>query len=501
VNLNGFRGAAYAVLFDVETGRNRLYSDDHSIIVANFVHRKGDFSTMSKLLGIGAALTLLLAACGGGSTAPASSAAAPSAPAAKPAASAGASAAATGAGAKPAASAGAKPAASGAAAAAGNFDGTLLIGAPVSLTGVNNNEGKLTQQGYDLWAEVANSKGGISAGGKHYKVEMKYYDDQSKQDQSALITDKLITQDKVAFMLSPYGTPATFAASAISEKAKLPMVDSNGAAQNIFDRGFKYVFGVLSPGVKYLTGVEDAWLAQSPKPTKLAVVAANDAFSLEVAKAAADYAGQKGLQLVYNQSYPPDTKDLTSALNQIKSAGADVILGSGHLEDSLLLMKQIKSQGVNFKGIGLSVGPSTPEFSNALGKDAQYVFSGVQWVPEQKSTGPVIGSAQDYSDAFKKKFGVVPEYHSADGAAAGLALQLAIEKAGSLDKDKVRDALAGLSVDTFYGHIQFDSRGLNTDKPMVEIQLQGADNKQVSVWPQAAATGKILWPTPEWSSR
>jgi len=62
--------------------------------------------------------------------------------------------------------------------------------------------------------------------------------------------------------------------------------------------------------------------------------------------------------------------------------------------------------------------------------------------------------------------------------------------------DKVRDTLAALSVDAFFGHIQFDSRGLNVDKPMVEIQLQGADNKQVPVWPDTAATGKILWPLP-----
>jgi branched-chain amino acid transport system substrate-binding protein len=371
----------------------------------------------------------------------------------------------------------------------------------VSLTGVNNNEGKLTQQGYDLWADVANSKGGINVGGKHYKVEMKYYDDQSKQDQSALITDKLISQDKVAFLLSPYGTAGTFAASVISEKAKIPMLDSNGAANSIFDRNFKYIFGVLSPGVKYLTGVEDAWLAQDPKPTKLANVAANDAFSLEVAKAAADYAKSKGIEVVYDQNYPPDTKDLTSALNQIKASGADVLLGAGHLEDSLLLMKQVKSLGINFKGIGLSVGPSTPEFSNALGKDAQYVFSGVQWVPEQKSTGPVMGSAQDYTQAFQKKYGQVPEYHSADGAAAGLALQLAIEKAGTLDKDKVRDALQALSADTFYGHIQFDNRGFNVEKPMVEIQLQGADNKQVPVWPDVAAVGKVQWPMPAWDKR
>ncbi len=203
--------------------------------------------------------------------------------------------------------------------------------------------------------------------------------------------------------------------------------------------------------------------------------------------------------VVNNQSYPADTKDLSCTLNQVKATGADLLIGSGHLDDSLVMMKQVKSLGLNFKGIGLSVGPSTPEFSAALGKDGDYVFSGVQWVPEQKSTGAIIGSAQDYIQAFQKKYNIIPEYHSADGAAAGLALQLAIEKAGSLDREKVRDALASLDVDTFYGHLKFDSRGANADKPMVVIQLQDG-GKNINVWP-LPATGKILWPTPAWDKR
>ncbi|HEX6511596.1 MAG TPA: ABC transporter substrate-binding protein, partial [Chloroflexota bacterium] len=180
---------------------------------------------MRKLLSLGA-LTMLLAACGGGAaTTPAASAPPASAPpASKPAAASGA--ASTAASAKPAASGGAsaKPAASGAASAAatGNFDGTLLLGAPLSLTGSTSNEGKLTQQGYDLWADIVNGKGGVNAGGKHYKVEIKYYDDQSKQDQAALLAEKLVSQDKVQFMLGPYGTASTFAASAITEKDKVP---------------------------------------------------------------------------------------------------------------------------------------------------------------------------------------------------------------------------------------------------------------------------------------
>jgi branched-chain amino acid transport system substrate-binding protein len=453
---------------------------------------------MKRELGVLSGAILLLAGCGGAaapaSSAPAASAPAPaSASAAKPAASAPASVAAS---AKPAASA----AASASAAPAGNFDGTLLLGAPLSLTGSTSNEGKLTQEGYDIWADTVNAKGGVNVGGKHYQVQIKYYDDQSKQDQSALLTDRLISQDKVNFMLGPYGTPSTFSASAIAEKNKVPMVVTAGAAQSIFDRGFKYVFGIISPGVKYLTGVEDAWLAQTPKPTKLAVLSANDAFSLEVGKAAANYANEKGLQVVYNQSYPADTKDLSSALNQVKADGADVLLGSGHLDDSLVLMKQLVSLDLNMKGIGLSVGPSTPEFAQNLGKNADYVFSGVQWVPEEKTSDPIMGSSQDYAQAFQKKYGFIPEYHNAEATAGGVILQMAIEKAGTLDRDKVRDALAATNADIFFGHVQFDSRGSNSDKPMIDIQLQNG-GKLVPVWPQQNATGKILWPAPAWNAR
>jgi len=442
---------------------------------------------MKRTLTSVALCSLFLAACGGAGSATGSTAA----PAGSPAVGAS-----PGAGAKPGSASAAAPGSP----AAATFDGTLLIGAPMSLTGSTANEGKLTQQGYDLWVDMANAKGGINVGGKHYKAQIKYYDDQSKQDQSALLTDKLISQDKVAFMLGPYGTAPVFAASVISEKAKMPMVDVGGAAETIFNRNFKYIFGVLSPGTKYLTGVIDAWNSQNPKPEKLAILAANDAFSLEVAKAAHDYADSKGLQVVYDQNYPPDTKDLSSALNQVKAAGADVLLGSGHLDDSLVLMKQVKSLGLNFKGIGLSVGPSTPEFHNALAADSEYVFSGVQWVPEQKDTGPVIGSAQDYTNAFKQKYNILPEYHNAEATAGGLALQLAIEKAGSLDKDKVRDTLAALDQETFFGRIKFDSRGLNEDKPMIVIQLQKG-GALIPVYPDAAATGKILWPAPAWNQR
>ena len=127
----------------------------------------------------------------------------------------------------------------------------LKIGAPLAATGAEAREGALAKQGYDLWAETVNARGGLKVGAKSYRVEIIYYDDQSKPQISAELTDRLISQDHVSFLLGPYGSPATFADAAVAEKYRVPMVEANGAARKIFAQGYRYVFGVLSPADEY----------------------------------------------------------------------------------------------------------------------------------------------------------------------------------------------------------------------------------------------------------
>jgi len=117
----------------------------------------------------------------------------------------------------------------------------LKIGAPLAATGPEAREGALAKQGYDLWAETVNAHGGIRVGDKTYRVKIIYYDDQSKPQISAELTDKLISQDHVSFLLGPYGSPATFADAAIAERYGVPMVEANGAARKIFERGARAV--------------------------------------------------------------------------------------------------------------------------------------------------------------------------------------------------------------------------------------------------------------------
>src|SRR6266542_4299770 len=149
--------------------------------------------------------------------------------------------------------------------AATTFDGTLLFGAPISLTGSTAKEGSLTRDGYDLWRDTYNNAGGINVGGKHYKIETKYYDDASNAQQAATLAEKLIKEDKVNFLLGPYGTSPTLQVSTVAEKNKMPMIEGNGAAESIFSQGYKYTFGVLSPAQNYLRGVVDLSLSLDPK--------------------------------------------------------------------------------------------------------------------------------------------------------------------------------------------------------------------------------------------
>jgi branched-chain amino acid transport system substrate-binding protein len=430
----------------------------------------------------------VLAACGAPAGAPAPTTA-PAAPTSPPAAAA-----------KPTAAAAATPAATSAAATSGNFDGTLLFGAPISLTGSTAKEGKLTQDGYDLWRDTYNTAGGININGKHYKIETKYYDDTSNAQQSATLADKLINEDKVNFLLGPYGTAPTLQVSTVAEKNKMPMIEGNGAAESIFSQGYKYTFGVLSPAQNYLRGVVDLTLTLDPKPTTVAVLSADDPFSVEVADAAKTYAEQKGLQVVYYQKYPNASTDLRAPLTETKAKNPDLLLNSGHLQESVAIIQQSKELGFAPKGYGFSVGPGTPDFQTTLQNDANYVFGGVQWTPALKYTGDdLFKTPADYNNLYKQTFGYEPAYQSADATAVGVAFVKAIETAGSTEPAKVRDAIAKLNFMSFYGQIKFDERGINVDKPMSVEQWQ--NGHRVTVWPADVAETKALWPTPAWSSR
>jgi branched-chain amino acid transport system substrate-binding protein len=379
----------------------------------------------------------------------------------------------------------------------GGGTGTLTFGAPISLTGSTSHEGTDTLNGYNLWADTVNTKGGITVGGTTYQVKIVKYDDTSDPTRSKQLTQQLITSDKVNFLLGPYGTSATLTDETVAQQFRIPMVEGNGAATSIFNQDNPYIFGVLSPAPKYGQTMIDAATSLSTGPKTIAIINANDSFSTEVATAAKSYAPTKGLTVVATISYPNGATDLTSVLNQLKTADSghapDFVLGSGHEVEAEATLKQAHDLGVTPKLWGFTVGPALPDFITTMKDLANGVMSSSQWTPQVKYQGTDMwGTAQAFQQAYKAKNNVEPSYQAASAAACGVAYQAAIQAAGSIDPQKVRSALANLNIMSFYGPIVFNVAGSNTTKPMVTTQIQSGT--LFTVYPSNVANGSLTYP-------
>ena len=380
---------------------------------------------------------------------------------------------------------------------------TITFAAPVSQTGAfGQAEGLYTLQGYKFCVSRLNAKGGINYGGQSHQVTLVSQDDQSTAATSAQIVDSY--NDKgYKLILSPYGSAGTAAVAPVVERNSQVMVDSNGADTAIFTHGYKNTFAVLSPSSTYVTTIVDALSGLSPAPKTIAIIAASDGFSQHAAEQGVKEAQAKGLTVVPSPTaYTSSTKvganvtDVSPALIALKGTSIDVIIVSAHLNEAVAAVKQASELGVKPKlGFAATVAPPTPAFISALGAKSEGVLGSTQWVPEISASDSLFGNAKQFLTNFTNTFGWSADqypYQAADAAAACEALALAIEKAGSTDPSSVRTALASLKADTFYGHIEFDSTGMNTNKPMYVVQIQ--KSAFVTVYPSNLATKQATWP-------
>ena len=370
---------------------------------------------------------------------------------------------------------------------------TLTIGASMSLTGSLAREGQLTKEGYDLCIQKVNAAGGVTVDGKKVKLKVSYQDDTSKPDTAAQLVDQY--NDKgVKLILSSYGTPNAAAQAPVVERNGQVMVDTGGADDAIFHKGYKRTFAVLSPATQYAASIVQALndLAK-PKPKKVVFLSADDAFSKTVTGGGEAMAKKLGMTVLPAQYFPESSTDVSSSLNKVKAQKPDVIIGSVHLVEGVAIMKQSSELGVKPSGgFAETVAPPTPDFSKTLGKLAENVLSSSQWSPTVKGEDKYFGTGKDFGADIQKRYGHAADYHNAEAAAGCLALTEAVQNAGSADVDKVRDSLAKLDIPSAFGHLKFNSLGQNVYKPMSVIQVQ--DGKPVTVWPKDEAEAKLNWP-------
>ncbi len=376
-------------------------------------------------------------------------------------------------------------------AAAEEFVGTIRIGAALSETGKFSVEGRDSRQGYDTWVDwVNNEYGGIKLPDGAYQVEVVYYDDESDADTAANLVQRLIDEDDVDFMLGPYSSGLTTGASAISEGANVLMIEGNGTSDAMFERGFENLFLVATIASDYTKSGIEAFAAQG---AQTAVVAYEDtSFPTAVAEGAIRHLEANGIEVLAVETYPKDPTDLTPIISKFRDLDPDVFIGGGHYIDAVLFMNAAEDTGFDPDGMLITVGPSNPKLVEELGGSVDGIVGPTQWESTMAWEGEWFGTPADYAARYEALWGEPPVYQAASATASALALHIAIEEAGTIETDAVRDALRSLDVQTFYGPIQFDEQGVNRAKPMGTIQVQ--DGEIVVVAPSGAAIADLQYP-------
>ena len=378
-------------------------------------------------------------------------------------------------------------------------DDIITLGSAISITGKYSQEGKNASDGYNFAVKRINDMGGVKVAGKTYKLEIKYYDDESTPARTAQLLERIINQDGIKFILGPYGSGPTKAAAPVTEKYKIPMVEAEGASRSLFTQGYRYMFAALSTSDQYLAPVIDlaAELAQKggkkPADLKIGMAFENDPFSLDVREGVVDEAKKHGMKIVVDDKMPRDLSDISATLTKIKALKPDIIVFSGHTKGATTATRQMKEMEVNASIVALTHCESA-KLTTQFGAASEGVLCPTQWAETLKYKDGVFGTAMDYNKAFlaaHPEYKIVP-YQVAQASAVIEIWADAFRRASSLDPEVLRDALAKTEMETFYGHIKFSAVGNNIAKPMVLRQIQGGN--YVVVAPTKYASEPVVYP-------
>jgi len=279
----------------------------------------------------------------------------------------------------------------------------------------------------------------------------------------------------------------------VNEKYKMPMVAPMASTTSIFKKGRKYVFMLQSPAEVYLEGLID--LAAQRGLKTVAIINEDTLFPKATVQGTIELAKAKGLQVVFVEAYPKGNTDFSAVLTKIRAANPDVLGAATYFDDAVAITRQMKELNVNPRMYGVTVGGDLPKFYDLLGRNAEFVYGATQWEPELP-----YPFAKGFTESYKMEFpGADLSYHSAGGYAGCQILVEAVRRAGSLDGEKVREAILKINLGTVYGSFKVDQDGFQVAHKMVMFQWQ--DGKKVIVWPEEFAAGKAKFPTPPWNQR
>ena len=369
----------------------------------------------------------------------------------------------------------------------------LRVGIATSLSGQFASQGRQALEGVNAWVEDTNAAGGVHVpeSGRKLQVQLVHYDDNSSVRVAESLIERLIRDDRVDLLLGPYSSVLTLAAARIAEAHERLLWNHGGASDQIFERGYRWVVGVLSPASSYLTGVVDMVRELDPAASRLAILrSGKGTFSANVCSGAQTRAEQLGFDTVFNGVYDPDTVDFRQLVADMEETSPDVVLTAGRIPDDLALARGMAQTGVKAKAVAL-IAAGIAQFGAELGSGASGFMGPSQWEP---ALGHVVEYGPSFVElALRHPPFVGADYPMAQAYAACLVAQKCIEEAGTLEDRELRKMANRLEFTTFFGRFKIDpSSGLQIGLSVVIVQWQGGD--KLVVWPPELRQAEPIYP-------
>jgi branched-chain amino acid transport system substrate-binding protein len=382
---------------------------------------------------------------------------------------------------------------SGGASGGGKSSKPVTIGASLPLSGDLAQPGKSAQQGYQIWRDMVNAKGGLLG----RKVKLDIVDDASSQKTVVSDYTRLISQDHVDLLLGTFSSLLNFPASAVAEKNRMVYVEPAGGAPTMFTRGFKYLFFAQPAVSVHQADLFSQWVKSLPagqRPKTAAYISQDDPFAKPVVQAVQKQLEAGGIKTVYGMKlYPADQTSFDAVVNGIKASNADVVVQGAVFDDAVNTIRQMKQVGYQPKILFQTSAPSEgDQFAKGVGTaNTEGIFYAVSWSPQADTPQNKAFVAE-----YERRFGGTPPEDAADAFGTAQVLQAAVTATKSFDQDKIRDWLHSHTVDTVEGPLKWDQTGAPQGQFLV-AQWQGG--KTDIVLPKNLATSdKIVDPKPPW---
>lgn len=373
--------------------------------------------------------------------------------------------------------------------------GPITIGVSLSLSGDFSADGKAFQQGYQLWADDINAKGGLLG----RQVKLVFLSDASSPQQVTTNYQTLITQNKVDLLFGPFSTLLTKPASVIANRYGYALVEGAGGGPSVFTQGLHNVFDVSLPVANNLVSYANyiAALPAGQRPTSAAYATEDDPFTQPQVDTAKQILEAAGVTTAYYKVYPAETTDFTPIAAGIIGSKAQIVVAGTLLPDISAFIQDFHQQHYNPKSLIATAGPDQgTQFLQAIGgaPTAEGILVPNGWYPDLNAPGNGQ-MVQEYIAKYGgDKSGIssdVPEAY-----AVGQVVAQAVEQNKSLDQTKLIATLHSGTFQSVQGPVKFDATGQNTQAQAYLFQWQ--NGQLIAVYPTNIATASLEYPKPNW---